>query len=1670
MTFSRTIRLFVSSTFRDLKAERDALQCEVFPRLKQLCLSKGLRFQAIDLRWGISEEAGRDNKTMRICLRELCRCQQDRPKPNFLILLGDRYGWRPLPEIIPAALFEKLAAALQATHPNAAQLLQKWYLLDKNAVPPVAELQPRGDDASWPEQVETPLLGALEQAAQTLGLDLEKEGVTIGASATEQEIIEGALKIPDAATHVRAFFRTIDDLPNNPPLKDYVDLGSDGHRDTLAAERLAALKDRIHHHIGDRSVCRYRVPWRGDGISADDLKEFCIQAWKQLSEVVTQQIDALKAVPSELLEEQAHQDFGKERCRRFVGRGESLKRIAVYLRQGSDKPLAVIGPSGSGKSAVMAKAVQAAGQENSKAQIIARYIGITPESSDFIQMLRNLVAEIRRRYPVPVAKDAGSGEDGKAKPGDAEIPFECDPLIDAFHEALQRPTADQPLWIFLDALDQLTASHQAYALAWLPGKLSEHVRLVVSAALPKATVAGVAEPESTASSDRNSTDPRPAIIAALTSRLETAQRVMLAPLSIANGEQMLTNWLDDVHRTLQEPQRRTIIKTFQVEGSPLWLHTATNEAMHLASWQPAPSFAPTTPELLGQVLDRLSKGEEHGEKLVSHTLSYLACARHGLAEDEILDILSADKEVMADFRRRSPDSPKTDCLPVSVWVRLHGDLAFYLAEHQAQGVSLLGFYHRSFLEVVIASCLAASEIRLTRYGTLATYFGAQPLLFHRAAGISYNLRKLYELPYQRTMAATWDALEAVLTDIDFIEAKSRAGMLFDLTSDYICAESVWPGQEEERQKERKREQRVKKYVDALIAYSLAHTTQREGRDVKIPPLPEPPPSVTWTSKPEVTDAGREWTPLERVKIWSQFVGTHIWQLANGKESVFQIAWNSAASGPIAERVAEIERAGNGPTGEWLGLRNRPTFTPKPACLKVLAGHTGIVNAVSITADGGRVVSGSADSTVRVWDLATGECLKSLEGHTEPVHAVSITLDGQRAVSGSFDTTLRVWELASGKCLKELVGHTDYVNAVSITPDGGRAISGGGGQRKDNTLRVWDLATGECLHVLAGHTGEVHAVSIAPDGRRAASGSRDETLRVWDLATGECLRVLAGHTGEVYAVSITPYGRRAVSGSFDHTLRVWDLETGECLNVLKGHTSGILAVSVTADGGWAISGSYDRTLRVWDLATGECLKTLEGHTYYVQAVSITPDSRWAVSGSWDKTIRVWDLVNSECLHVLDVHTRDVHAVSITPDGRRAVSGSADNTLRVWDLAIGRCLQVLEGHTSGVNAVSITPDGRQAVSGSNDSTLRVWDLATGECLKVLEGHTNGVNAVSITPDGRQAVSGSGEYKTSEDIRVWNLVTGKCLHVMKGHARPIAGVFITPDGERAVSMGHDFTPRAWDLATGKCLHVLEGHTSYVYAVSITPDGKRVVSGSADNTIRMWDLATGKCLHVLEGHTKRIDALSITPDGRRADSGEGVFTSGTLRVWDLATGKCLHVLEGHRGPIQTLSITSDGRRAVSGSYDRTLRVWDLATGDCIMVCATESAVTCLAVYSTSLVVGEESGRVDIVTIENGCMDRPIITAVRLKLLEQKSWDTYLTALCDACGRRFQIPVAILDTIAAITRNVHLDPDDSPSLKLPAEASDEPRLLSECPLCHQPIKFNPFVVDNRPRSKGDVH
>ncbi len=210
--------------------------------------------------------------------------------------------------------------------------------------------------------------------------------------------------------------------------------------------------------------------------------------------------------------------------------------------------------------------------------------------------------------------------------------------------------------------------------------------------------------------------------------------------------------------------------------------------------------------------------------------------------------------------------------------------------------------------------------------------------------------------------------------------------------------------------------------------------------------------------------------------------------------------------------------------------------------------------------------------------AGGAQVRILAGHTGRVEACALTGDRRYALSGSQDGTLRLWDLQSGLTLLILVGHNGPVDACAISGDGRYALSGS----HDKMLRLWDLRTGETLHTLARHTGWVRACALTEDGHYALSGSQDGTLRLWSLQTGLTLLTLVGHTGPVYACALTRDGRYGLSGSLDGTLRLWNLKTGETRIILEGHSKSVWACALTDNEDYALSGSLDGTLRLWNL--------------------------------------------------------------------------------------------------------------------------------------------------------------------------------------------------------------------------------------------------------------------------------------------------------------------------------------------------------------------------------------------------------------------------------------------------------------------------------------------------------
>jgi WD40 repeat protein len=753
----------------------------------------------------------------------------------------------------------------------------------------------------------------------------------------------------------------------------------------------------------------------------------------------------------------------------------------------------------------------------------------------------------------------------------------------------------------------------------------------------------------------------------------------------------------------------------------------------------------------------------------------------GLDDDDVFDL--AETFVNRSLARRDEDGH----------LRLHDLQHDYL---RARAGNALPDLHRRFLLACARSLLGAAGETL------------EGLPWHRLPSQPNYLWD--RLVYHHLQAGAWDALYALLTDFDFLEARCRATTVFELEADYRLALNAWP------QEDTARREVLSAFEERL---RLEASRIAQAPEWFFPALYN---HLRWLDAP---DGG----PLHRLCETAAFHRTNylrsrldprpeppLWLRSLEGHTHWVLA---VAVSPDGRTIVSGSR--DNTLKVWDAHDGR--------LLRSLAGHTAWVNAVALSPDGRTIVSGADDRTVKVWDAHDGRLLRSLEGHTDAVNAVALSADGRTIVSGADDRTVKVWDAHDGRLLRSLEGHTDRVLAVALSADGRTIVSGSA----DRTVKVWDAHDGRLLRSLAGHTDMVLAVALSADGRTIVSGSSDSTLKVWDAHDGRLLRSLEGHTDWVRAVAVSPDGRTIVSGADDRTVKVWEAESGRLLRSLEGHTDWVLAVAVSPDGRTIVSGADDCTVRVWDAASGRLLRSLEGHTGGVNAVAVSPDGRTIVSGADDHTVKVWEAESGRLLRSLEGHTGWVRAVAVSPDERTIVSGSDDRTVKVWEAESGRLLRSLEGHTDWVRAVAVSPDGRTIVSGSDDRTVKVWEAESGRLLRSLEGHTDLVRAVAVSPDGRTIVSGADDCT----VRVWDAASGRLLRSLEGHTGGVNAVAVSPDGRTIVSGSWDHTIRAWNLTSGKSC-VLFWSDAAIFSLALSGDGQLLACGDVSGRVWIFDV----------------------------------------------------------------------------------------------------------------------------------------------------------------------------------------------------------------------------------------
>jgi len=371
----------------------------------------------------------------------------------------------------------------------------------------------------------------------------------------------------------------------------------------------------------------------------------------------------------------------------------------------------------------------------------------------------------------------------------------------------------------------------------------------------------------------------------------------------------------------------------------------------------------------------------------------------------------------------------------------------------------------------------------------------------------------------------------------------------------------------------------------------------------------------------------------------------------------------------------------------------------------LIGHT--MRVTSLIHVRNALVSGSADGTLRVWDVTTGHCTGILEGHRGGVVCLcplNHLGPHPRVVSGGLDGTLRIWNVKAGGTsggteLAVLEGHEDTVCCITEKRDG-TLVSGGA----DGSLRVWKLSLGvdlpgggadeedtglfwECVAVLEGHTEPVFTICELPDNC-VASASADHTLRLWSPGDNaaqktpgtpdeaarrcyQCVSTLAGHTDAVWCATALANGR-IVSGSADGYLRLWDTKNGlgSCRQVLEGHTNAVWALAKLQDG-MVASGSVDASVQLWlvqgDYPPSRSRCSLPAGQRGVQCLAeVWADSGRArlAAGCWDGALRIWDVNSRQCEAVLEGHSDGINCIAEVCGERMIASGGRDGVIIVW----------------------------------------------------------------------------------------------------------------------------------------------------------------------------------------------------------------------------------------------------------------------------------------------------------------------------------------------------------------------------------------------------------------------
>ena len=531
----------------------------------------------------------------------------------------------------------------------------------------------------------------------------------------------------------------------------------------------------------------------------------------------------------------------------------------------------------------------------------------------------------------------------------------------------------------------------------------------------------------------------------------------------------------------------------------------------------------------------------------------------------------------------------------------------------------------------------------------------------------------------------------------------------------------------------------------------------------------------------------------------------------------------------------------------------------------LSGHTSSVSFLAFSSNGKNLATAarsSQDKAVRLWNARTGELLRKFE-HPEGISSMTLSPDGGTLVSGSWDGMIRFWNTRTGRNTKTL---DMWSEPLAYSPDGSKIAVGRG-----DRILLLNARTGQVQQTLSGHTNGIYRMAFSSDGSALVSASWDGTIRLWNASAGSHRLTIEGHFN-FRAVTLSPNGKTIATTSDDGVF-LWNTSKGKFTKAFDvGERSHVIAYSpdgkTLAIERWN-DGPQIRLLNSW---TGRVKKILRYQGESVRVIAYSPDGKMLASGSWDGAIRLWNARIGKLQKTLTGHTREISSLVFSSDNKTLASGSWDGTVRLWNAGTGKLVRTISVRRDGRISVAFSPDGKVLATGSWDE-IRLLNAQNGQVKQILDGRGE---SLAFTRDGKTLASGGWRK-----VHLWNARTGAPLRSLTGPPEGVGWLGFDPKGKTLVSRGWDGTIFFWDMNALPELIAedvnLDGIVDVEDLVTVAVSfGKSVTKGmypnpdiNGDGVVNRQDVL--RVIAILEAAGAPSIASQSVP----------VFTANTLQRW---------------------------------------------------------------------------------------------------------------------------------------------------------------------------------------------